>query len=153
MKTTYNLDKDPRKEVEISMTPMIDVIFLLLVFFIATTSFQVIERLLPSGVSELTPAKGDAATPPPEVAQAMLEQIVVKLASTPTGVTATINGQALGDWSELQMRFQDIAQISPGSPVIVDPEPTVQAVHVVAAYDWARASGLTRVYLATRAVK
>ena len=42
-----------RRAVSLNMTPMIDVIFLLLVFFLATSSFQVVEKLLPSSVSKV----------------------------------------------------------------------------------------------------
>ena len=41
-----------RRELEIKMTPMIDVVFLLLVFFVWTASFQAIEYLLPSSLSQ-----------------------------------------------------------------------------------------------------
>lgn len=149
MRTNYSAS-GRRKEVEISMTPMIDVIFLLLVFFIATSSFQVVEKLMPSGVSELKSSSGDSNQPPPEITQAMLEQVVVKLIAAPQGVTVTLNGQALAGIADLKPRFLAIAQVSPTSPVIIDPEPKVEAIHVVAAYDWARSSGLTSVYLATR---
>ena len=36
-----------RDSLEIKMTPMIDVVFLLLIFFVWTASFQVVEYLLP----------------------------------------------------------------------------------------------------------
>ena len=37
---------------EIKMTPMIDVVFLLLVFFVWTASFHAVEYLLPSSLSQ-----------------------------------------------------------------------------------------------------
>ena len=40
-----------RGDVDVKMTPMIDVVFLLLVFFIWTASFQIVEQVLPSSVS------------------------------------------------------------------------------------------------------
>ncbi len=150
MRTNYSLDKGRRKEVEISMTPMIDVIFLLLVFFITTSSFQVVEKLLPSGVSELKAAGGGNSDPPPEVTQAMLEQIVIKLSISGDDVGATLNGQQLASLEELFQRLQAIGQVSPNAPVIIDPEAKVPAGVVVKAYDRARAAGLTSVFMATR---
>ena len=35
-----NFRQKPRKQVEVSLTPMIDVVFLLLIFFMVTTSFN-----------------------------------------------------------------------------------------------------------------
>ena len=35
-------------DIDAAMTPMIDVVFLLLVFFVWTASFQIIEQALPS---------------------------------------------------------------------------------------------------------
>ena len=58
-----------RRELEIKMTPMIDVVFLLLVFFVWTASFQAVEYLLPSSLSQ---KQGSGQTvnldqPPPEI--------------------------------------------------------------------------------------
>jgi biopolymer transport protein ExbD len=150
MKSNYALDGKARKPVEISMTPMIDVIFLLLVFFIATSSFQAIEKILPSGVSEMRQASGNSDQPPPEIDVESLEQIIVKITNVPGGADASINGQRLASFADLKTKLRDIAQVSSHVPVIIDPEPKVAAKQVVMAYDWARASGLTSVFLATR---
>lgn len=150
MRSNYSLDGKARKPVEISMTPMIDVIFLLLVFFIATSSFQVIEKILPSGVSEMRQPSGDSDQPPPDITAEVLEQVIVKIASAPVEAKASINGQQLASFNDLRLRLQAIAQVNPNVPVIIDPEPKVSANQVVTAYDWARSSGLTSVFLATR---
>ena len=36
---------------EVKMTPMIDVIFLLLIFFVCTASFRAVEEVLPTNLS------------------------------------------------------------------------------------------------------
>ncbi len=59
-----------------TMTPMIDVVFLLLIFFVWTASISAVEYLLPSNLS---PAPGSAAVteeppPPPD-----FEPVVVKI--------------------------------------------------------------------------
>ena len=81
MRKDYSLtpttrDGKPRRPIEIVMTPMIDVIFLLLVFFLATSSFQLVELLMPSGVSETEDNAGNTEAPPPEVTDDALDQIV-----------------------------------------------------------------------------
>jgi biopolymer transport protein ExbD len=140
----------PRKQIEVMMTPMIDVIFLLLIFFLATSSFQLIEQLMPSGVSRLSDATGNAVEPPPEVTQDALDQVIIKLEFAEAGTIARLNGVALSKLELLRERLLAISQARPDVPVVIDPEPKVQAKDVVAAYDWARQAGLTRVYLATR---
>jgi biopolymer transport protein ExbD len=150
MKSNYSFDGRSRKPVEISMTPMIDVIFLLLVFFIATSSFQAVEKILPSGVSEMRQTSGDSNLPPPEITTQSLEQIIIKIASTPQGTVTSVNGQPLASFDDLKVRLQAIAQVNLNAPVIIDPEAKVVAKQVVIAYDWARATGLTNVFLATR---
>lgn len=150
MKSNYTFDGKARKPVEISMTPMIDVIFLLLVFFIATSSFQAIEKILPSGVSEMRQSAGSTDQPPPDITLDNLEQIIVKIAVATDGILPSINGQPLTSLGDLKPRFQAIALVSPNVPVIIDPEAKVSAKQVVTAYDWARTSGLTNVFLATR---
>ena len=39
-------------DIDSAMTPMIDVVFLLLVFFVWTASFQIIEQVMPSQLSQ-----------------------------------------------------------------------------------------------------
>ena len=38
-------------DMDSAMTPMIDVVFLLLIFFVWTASFQIVEQILPSEIS------------------------------------------------------------------------------------------------------
>jgi biopolymer transport protein ExbD len=151
MRSNYSLGNGRRRELEISMTPMIDVIFLLLVFFISTSSFQIAEKLLPSGVSEIKPAAGvDDSQPPPDITTESLEQVIVKISNASGAALVTLNGQPLSQFDELQSRLIAVAEVNPATPVIIDPGSEIKAKHVVTAYDWARAAGLTSVYLATR---
>lgn len=139
-----------REPIEFMMTPMIDVIFLLLVFFLATSTFQVVEKLMPSGVSEVASASGETDQIFDDIPPDILDQIIVKIQDEPAGITVLFNGVALGSQEELRGRFQSIAQIQVSTPVIIDPAPSIPAATVVRAYDWARGAGLSRVYLATR---
>ncbi len=157
MRTEYALSRRrsgrgqrPRRPIEIMMTPMIDVIFLLLVFFLATSSFQIIEQLLPSSVSKLTTPTGAAQAPPIDPSDDAIEQVVIKLEYAESGVIAKMNGVALEDLEVLRERLLAMRGVRASVPVIIDPQPQVQANDVVTVYDWARQAGLTRVYLATR---
>ena len=155
MRTNYTLTPSgrggrPRQQLEVMMTPMIDVIFLLLIFFLATSSFQLIEQLMPSGVSRLSTPTGNALQPPPDPSQDALEQVSIQLQFAEAGAIAKLNGVVLPDLSELKERLQALSRVRPDVPVVIDPEPRVTAKDVITTYDWARQAGLTRVYLATR---
>jgi len=138
----------PRKPIELMMTPMIDVIFLLLVFFVTTSSFQVVEQLLPSSLSESQTPTGNAAEPPPVPTQDALDQIVIKLKIINQLAVANLNGSDLADFEQLPVRLKAISAVRADVPVIIDPDGQVPAKDVVRAYDWARQSGLSRVHLA-----
>lgn len=140
----------PRKPIELMMTPMIDVIFLLLVFFLTTSSFQMVEQLLPSALSDETATTGSSDQPPPEPTQDAIDQIVVKLKLSGVQAVANMNGSDLAEFSQLKDRLLTLSLVRADVPVIIDPAGDVPAKDVVQAYDWARQVGLSRVYLATR---
>lgn len=155
MKHDYSLSPTARggrarRPIEIVMTPMIDVIFLLLVFFLATSSFQLVEKMLPSGVSETKETAGSQDADPPEPTDDTLNQIIVKLETSGDSIAASLNGTPLPDFAALQERLEAISLAQADVPVVIDPAGEVKAVDVVKAYDWARQAGLARVYLATR---
>ncbi len=141
----------PRKPIELMMTPMIDVIFLLLVFFLTTSSFQVLEQLLPSAVSQTNAtASGSEVDPPPVPDQDAIDQVVVKLKRLGGRSVAALHGSELADFSQLRERLRAISEVRADVPVIIDPTGEVPVKDVVLAYDWARQVGLSRVYFATR---
>ncbi len=140
----------PRRPIEIVMTPMIDVIFLLLVFFLATSSFQLVEKMLPSGVSQTSQSASGSNALPPEPTDDALDQVVVKLRLAADQPVAELNGVVLTELSELKTRLEAISRARVDVPVVIDPQGDVPARHVVRAYDWARQAGLSRVYLAVR---
>ncbi len=140
-----------RKPIELMMTPMIDVIFLLLVFFLTTSSFQVLEQLLPSSVSQSNATAAGSTTESPIVPnQDAIDQVVVKLKRLGGRSVAALHGSDLTDYSQLRERLRAISQVRADVPVIIDPSGDVPVKDVVLAYDWARQVGLSRVYLATR---
>ena len=55
-----------RDGLDVKMPPMLDVVFLLLIFFVWTASFQIVEQVLPSSVSEQAGAGEPTNDPPPE---------------------------------------------------------------------------------------
>lgn len=130
------------------MTPMIDVVFLLLVFFVWTASFRVVEQVLPSSVQE--PIGTGTTTddvPPPE---ADFPDIVIRIHWQDRQLGWSMNRQPLADLSDLEHRLGGIFEINPAAPVIVHPDPDTPLEHVIDVYDVTRVIGFDQVELAVR---
>ena len=134
---------------ELKMTPMIDVVFLLLVFFVWTSSFEIPEFDLPSAIAE-PPAGGSELS----VQQAPVEafdEIVIRLTTREARTVIELNGQPLADDGELRRRLEQILALGVQPPVIIDPSPEITMNEAVNAYDTARLAGADRVLFAARA--
>ena len=144
MRTPQAHDED---SLEVKMTPMIDVVFLLLVFFVWTSSFEIPEFDLPSALAE-TPAGGSEAnaieTPPVEV----FDEIVIKLLVQDASTLIELNGQRVDDVGQLRSRLAEIIALGVQPPVIVDPDDRVTMDRAIEVYDAARMAGADRVLFA-----
>ena len=127
-----------REELAINMTPLIDVVFLLLIFFMVTTTFSRETRLLVN----LPEANAEAAESNPS----QIEILVSRDGSY------SINGRALVN-SRIETLVQGLELESGGDrslPIllIADAEATHQSV--VTAMDGIGQSGFTRMNIATQ---
>ena len=139
---------DRRGELELAMTPMIDVIFLLLVFFVWTASFQVVEHVLPSRLSATSGTlPADASDPPPP--EDDFEDVVVRIVWTGDQVAWRINDTRLTSLADVEQRLAVIARIKPDAPVILHPDAPVPLGNVINVYDRARRVGFQKVQFAT----
>ncbi len=127
------------------MTPMIDVIFLLLIFFVCTASFQPPEEILPTQLS--LPGTVDSDVPlDPEVAD--LEEIVVKILWREGRARWRINDVDYGQLAQVHAVLTGVKQVKADLPVILDVEAAVPMEHVIDVYDLCRGVGLERVQFA-----
>jgi biopolymer transport protein ExbD len=123
-----------RSELDIKMTPMIDVVFLLLIFFVWTASFQVVEHILPSSVSAVTGTSPiDPNQPVPEIED--FEDVVVRVVSENGRVVWRVNDQPVANLSDLKRQLQTIASIKKDAPVILHPDPGVSLGDVIDVYE------------------
>ena len=132
-------------DIDQAMTPMIDVVFLLLVFFVWTASFQVIEQILPSELSSQIGNQQSALTPPPIKD---FEDIIITVSYANGRPGWTLNQQPIKRIAEIEKRLTAIATVNAAAPVILHPQPNVPLEFVIQSYDAAKLSGFTKVAFA-----
>ena len=141
------LHQRTRGDLEISMTPMIDVVFLLLVFFVWTASFQVVENMLPTSVLTVAGTQAtELAEPAPDLD---FDEIVIRLIWEDRALRWQINNVRVANLAEVRSRLDQIAAIRQSATVILHPEQEVPIGDVVDVYDQARLAGFKQVQFAT----
>jgi biopolymer transport protein ExbD len=135
-----------RGSMEIKMTPMIDVVFLLLVFFVWTASFQIVEQILPSNLSVAAGTEPTDATEPPPVKD--FPDVVIRVTWNGRQPSWQVNGIPLANLDEVRSRLQQISQIKTDAPVILHPDKNVPLGHVIDVYDLARLARFQKVQFA-----
>ena len=133
-------------DLDSAMTPMIDVVFLLLVFFVWTASFQIVEQILPSELSELVGSDSaeDVEPPPPKD----FEDIIVRIGWDGQSPNWRINDQAVPSLAAVGEQLGAISEIQVAATVILRPEPIVPLGHVIEAYDVAKLAGFDQISFA-----
>ena len=134
------------RNMDVAMTPMIDVVFLLLVFFVWTASFQAVEYLMPSRLSNMTGGTSETEVSP-ELLD--LEQVVVRLVNDNGQLSWLVNDEPLSDLQQVETRLSQVAAIRNDLPVIVDPDPIVSIGDVIDVYDAATVAGFENVQFTT----
>ena len=133
-------------DMDAAMTPMIDVVFLLLVFFVWTASFQIVEQILPSQMSSQVGSEPqNVEQPPPEKD---FEDIVVKIGWASNAPVWQLNGNRLDSLDQLETQLAAIADVKNDATIILDPDSVVPLGHVIEAYDSAKLAGFTNVSFA-----
>lgn len=137
-----------RRTIELQMTPMIDVVFLLLVFFLWTSSFERPEFDLSSTMS--VPVTDYVSSSSGQPLPPIYDELHVRLSAIADRSTAVIrlNDQLLPDLAALADRIGEIATIGAQPSVLVIPAPEVSIGEAIAVYDVIRAAGIAEVLFA-----
>ncbi|SFX08509.1 ExbD/TolR family protein [Marinospirillum alkaliphilum] len=123
--------------VQINMTPLIDVVFLLLIFFMVTTSFA--ERQL------------SLQLPPAETATVQRDPVSqLQVLTLYADGRLLLDEQELQDVAALENALQALLQDNPELDLVIRAEADASHRQVVAALDLARRLGIERVRIATR---
>ncbi|MFN7797794.1 MAG: biopolymer transporter ExbD [Planctomycetota bacterium] len=150
MKTNYSNPRG-RTSLDSMMTPMIDVVFLLLVFFLTTASFQRLEKLLPSSVSAKSDTTlGESKDTPPSPPQEDIHDCVIKIKAQGDQIEYQWNGLVVKSLQDIQERLVAILNVRADVPIIVDPEDSILAGDALQVYDTAKRAGATAVYMVAR---
>ena len=134
-------------DVDSTMTPMIDVVFLLLIFFVCTASFQVAEEILPSYLQ----AAGSVETeievePDPTRKLIKIETFIVD-----TEVHWTIDKRPWNSLAEVRVVLEQLAEIDASLPVVLDFEGDVPLGDAMDVFDLCRLAGFDKIHFAAEA--
>ncbi len=132
-----NFGRRSQDDLTLDVTPLIDVVFLLLIFFMVTTTFA--SR---SGIGVKLPEAQAKERPPAHVVELTLtakgELFLDKTRLAPGGLAAAL---------------AEAARAHPGEVVVIRADAAVPHGRVVKAMDAARSAGFRRLAIATRAPK
>ncbi len=132
-----------------SMTPMIDVVFLLLVFFVCASIGQVRELILPADM-EVPGASAEIAQPVEK--EIWEDDIWVKLVRTDGNTIVRLNDRDT-DFDRLDDQLNLIGELGKSNPIILDIDDAVPLRDVIRAYDACRRVGFQSVSFAALPVK
>jgi len=138
-----------------AMTPLIDVVFLLLIFFVCASTEQVRESLLPTEL-----AGGSIESPATNPRPRPLGEAWVRVRAGDGG--GRVGLVEKGPWIEVEGRsfsgpdrhqllskfLKTLATAAPELPVILDIDPDVPLGEALAAYDAARAADFEAIHFA-----
>jgi len=141
--------RDQHGRIDATMTPMIDVIFQLMIFFICTASFSSPERILPTRLSLPGAIQSNVQVDPERLD---LDEIVVEL------LWRNVDGRWRAQWqindrdysrlADVRAVLAAVKQVQSDLPVILDVEADVPLEDVIDLYDLCREVGLERVQFA-----
>lgn len=132
-----------------AMTPMIDVVFLLLVFFVWTASFQTIEYVLDSQIAAqqgTNPSEDTQLTPPTDN-----EDVLVRIESVAGELVWSVSQRSATSLADVKERLMRLADVDASVKVILHPDPEVPLEFVIGAFDAAQLAGFTQVVFAVNA--
>lgn len=122
---------------------MIDVIFLLLIFFVVTANFNVLEELLPTNFS----FSGSTVTGIALPEQQILSQGFARIRITYENQTPhwQVEGQNCRSIREVRTLLGRISRTKNDLPIIIASDANVPFEHVIDVYDASRAAGLRNI--------
>jgi biopolymer transport protein ExbD len=127
------------------IAPMIDVVFLLLIFFVCASVGRIRESLLSIDLSRGEVEAAQAAPPEPRPVEAA--DVWLRLYPSPAGdrTLVEMNRHEFADLGPLEAALRELGELSPESPVVLDIDPDVPAGDVIRVDDACRAAGFQQI--------
>ncbi len=132
MAMSENAKSMAQEEAKMDMTPMIDMTFLLLIFFMCNLNFKTMEGVLPSYLPKDVGIFGGAPTRSP------IEPIRIKLLKTSDGAEVWMGGEQFTGENKyeylansIQIQASKVQIVDDKLPVIIEPETSVAFQDVV----------------------
>lgn len=141
-----------------TMTPMIDVVFLLLVFFVCASIGRTPDNLLPAELKAGATESPVKTEPPPEENWAH-QQVRIRVSaggesvvvgSDAGDVRVTLNEQPVSGMAELEQRLRRLAEADPLSAIILDVDDGVLVQQFITVYDLCQLLKFSSISFATR---
>ena len=126
--------RDEEEGAQINLTPMLDVVFIMLIFFIVTATF----------VKEVGLDVNQPEDDKPKTVDPDKRSIVVRITSRDRILIA----QRDVDWRSVRANIERMHAENPEAPVIIQPHPESRTEVMVHVMDSARQAGVTNVSLA-----
>lgn len=134
------------RTIDLNMTSMIDVIFLLLVFFVFTADFDRLEKLLPMNLALAGKVERLDAPKPTESEPERVKIRILRLNDTQVGWQVGV--ERLTDRSALAGRLRNCA--GRRSTVIIAPDGDVAIEKALDVYDLCRGAGLKNIQFSAK---
>ena len=134
MRKPFGSSRDEESEEQINLTPMLDVVFIMLIFFIVTATF----------VKEIGLDVNQPEDEKPKTIDPDKKSIVVRI----TNRDRIIIAQRDVDWRSVRANIERLHAENPEAPVIVQPHPDSKTETMIHIMDSARLAGVSNVSLA-----
>ncbi|MDR1923535.1 MAG: biopolymer transporter ExbD [Planctomycetaceae bacterium] len=132
---------------ELKMTAMIDIIFLLLIFFVCTANFRLHESQMKADMSLDGNSDNSITLVIPDTADIDVAVIKIAFRESPSWQIASNKCNSI---AQLRALLRQLGNVQNDLPIIIDSEPNVPIEHVIDTYDACRVAGLTNIQFAAR---
>ena len=136
MRRSFGSSRDDEDDSQINLTPMLDVVFIMLIFFIVTATF----------VKEVGLDVNQPEDDKPKTVDPTKKSIVVRI----TNRDRIIISQRDVDWRSVRANIERLHAENPEAPVIIQPHPESRTDTMIHIFDSARQAGVYNVSLATQ---
>ena len=137
-----------RKGLALQLTPMIDCVFLLMIYFLWSSSFAVVELTMPSTLAAQGAGSAAGRAPLRPSAEADFEKVTIRVLRQDGMPAWQINDAPMASLVELQTALNTIAGIKRDAPLVIDPVGDVPLGDVIDVFDIARLVGFQKVQFA-----